>query len=108
MNQYLYRLELTRPTLLLDGPTREEASALDAHAAYVERLTRASTVLLAGRTQRPDDDAFGIVILQAESDEAAQRVMQEDPAVEQGVMRAELFPYRIAFLAERIGELAAP
>ncbi len=35
------------------------------------------------------------MIFRAASDEA-RRIVEKDPAVERGVMRAELFPYRVA------------
>jgi hypothetical protein len=37
-------------------------------------------------------------LLRAESEQAPRRLVDDDPAVAQGVMRAELFPYRIAYL----------
>jgi uncharacterized protein YciI len=58
-------------------------------------------VILAGRTLNGDDSTFGIVIFNAGSEEEARRIMESDPAVRQGVMRAELFPYRVALIAER-------
>jgi uncharacterized protein YciI len=38
------------------------------------------------------------VILRADSEEAARNVVDNDPAVERQVMRAELFPFRIALM----------
>ncbi len=57
-------------------------------------------VILAGRTLNTDESSFGIVIFQAESEKAARQVVNNDPAVRQRVMRAELYPYRIALMAQ--------
>ncbi len=38
------------------------------------------------------------MLLRAGSEEAARRLVDDDPAVSHGVMRAELFPYRVAYL----------
>ncbi|MEM7002428.1 MAG: YciI family protein [Pseudomonadota bacterium] len=100
--QYLYRLQLCRGELLTSGPTDAEAQVLQAHAAYVQHLADESTVLLAGRTQTDTPDTFGIVIFRAASRAAAQAIMQADPAVQNGVMQAQLFPYHIASLAPDI------
>jgi len=54
--------------------------------------------LLAGRTLNTGVSSFGIVILAAGSELEARRVMLGDPAVAQRVMRAELYPFRIALL----------
>jgi uncharacterized protein YciI len=39
-------------------------------------------------------------LYRVESDEAARAAVEADPAVRAGVMRAELFPYRVALLCE--------
>ncbi|MFL5803143.1 MAG: YciI family protein [Roseiflexaceae bacterium] len=55
--------------------------------------------MLAGRTLNTDPSSFGIIILRADTEATARGIMEDDPAVQQGVMRAELFPYRIALPA---------
>ncbi|HEX2501376.1 MAG TPA: YciI family protein [Methylomirabilota bacterium] len=96
MAEFLYRLQATRPAMLTEGLTPEERTAVTAHVAYLERLATAGVVLLFGRTQTSDEKTFGIVILRAGSPAEAERVMADDPTVQARVMRAELFPFRIA------------
>lgn len=55
-------------------------------------MTEEGAVLLAGRALNTDPSSFGIVILEAESEEAARELVQNDPAVKASVFRAELFP----------------
>lgn len=98
-SEYLYRVEPTRPEMLSGGPTPEEAAAVEAHFAYLERLTREGVVTLAGRTVPAGGTSFGIVLLRAAGEEEARAVMERDPAVERGVMRAELHPFRTALRA---------
>ena len=95
-SQYLYVLRPVRLAMLTAGPTPEEAVTLERHSAYLQALAESGTALLFGRTQTADAKTIGLVILAAESPGEAQRLMEEDPAVAEGVMRAELFPYRIA------------
>ncbi|MCU0521931.1 MAG: MBL fold metallo-hydrolase [Anaerolineae bacterium] len=97
--EYLYRVQPTRPAMLVDGPTPDEAGIISEHFTYLESLTEAGTVILAGRTLNTDPSSFGIVIFRADSPEQAQAVMENDPAVRQGVMQAVLFPYSVALLA---------
>jgi len=94
--QYLYKIQPTRPEMLTEGPTAEEQRAVSEHFQYLKGLTEAGVVLLAGRTLNTDSTSFGIVIFRASSDEEARGIMNADPAVRQGVMRAELYPYSIA------------
>ena len=101
MPEYLYRIQPTRLGMLTDGPTPEEAARVSEHFAYLKGLVDEGLVILAGRTLTADEDSFGIVIYRAEDESAARRIMEDDPAVRAGVMRATLFPYRIALMAER-------
>lgn len=104
MQQYLYRIQPTRPGMLAAGPTEQESRIVDEHFAYLQRLTAEGIVLMAGRTLSDDESTFGIVIFVAESEAAAAEIVRNDPAVRHGVMRAELFPYRIALWSRTVPE----
>jgi uncharacterized protein YciI len=93
---FLYRVQPVRKDLLATRPTDEESKALDEHFNYLKDLTAKGVVLLAGRTMNRDETSFGIVIFHAESEEAARKIMQGDPAVQKGIFRATLFPFQIA------------
>jgi uncharacterized protein YciI len=80
------------------GPTDEEATMLSEHFDYLKSLTKQGVVLVFGRTQNNDPSTFGITIFRAESDDMARSIMNNDPAVRKGIMRAQLFPYRVAGL----------
>lgn len=85
--------------MLTAGPTDEEARLVSEHFHYLQGLCEAGVVKLAGRTLNTDASAFGIIIFEAADEAAARSIMENDPAVKQGVMRAELYPYRIALMA---------
>ena len=93
---FLYVLKLSRTALLVEGPTDDETRILERHVAYLERLTDEGVVVLFGRTQNADESTIGLVIFEARDEDAAREVMQADPAVDEGLMTATLFPYRIA------------
>lgn len=98
-SEFLYRLTPTRPAMLTRGPTDDEAATTQRHFEYLQRLCDEGVVILAGRTLTTDASSFGIVIFRAPSEADARRIMENDPGVSEGVMNAELFPYRIALLA---------
>jgi uncharacterized protein YciI len=98
MNQYLYRIQPARLGMVTRGSTDEEATILIEHFDYLKSLTRQGVVLVFGRTQNNDSSTFGITIFRAESDDMARSIMNNDPAVKKGIMRAELFPYKVAGL----------
>ncbi len=96
---YLYRIQAVRPEMLSEGPTPEEAEIVAEHSRYLEVLAGQGKVVLYGRTQNSDPSAFGIVIFTAESEVAAREIMENDPAVLKELMNADLFPYKITYLA---------
>lgn len=101
MPQFLYKIQPVRLAMLIDGPTEREAQIVAEHFAYLSKLTEEGTVLMAGRTLNVDQDAFGIAVLVASTSAEAAAIMNSDPAVNHGVMHAELFPYRIALWSSR-------
>lgn len=96
MSDYLYVVRPTRPAMLTEGPTATEAAAVTRHLQHLRELARQGIVVLAGRTQTTDPGTFGLVVFRAGGEAAARAVVESDPAVAAGVMRAELYPYRIA------------
>ena len=98
--EFLYRVQPTRPAMLTEGLTEAEAGAAGRHFEYLKGLTERGIVVLAGRTLNSDPTSFGIVVFRAPSEGDARLIMENDPAVKNGVMRAELFPFRIALQSE--------
>jgi uncharacterized protein YciI len=98
MGQYLYRIQPTRAAMLSEGATEYESAKTSEHFSYLKELVEQGVVILAGRTLNTDPSSFGIVVFNADSDAAAQAIVDADPAVVGGVMRAALFPYRVALL----------
>lgn len=96
--QFLYLLKPTRIEMVTVGPTPEEQAIVGEHFAHLTSLTEQGVMLFVGRTQDNSPRTFGIAVFQAESEEQAQAIMKSDPAVRQGVMHAELFPFRIALV----------
>jgi uncharacterized protein len=98
--QYLYRIIPTRTNMLAEGLTPHESETMAKHFVYLQQLTRDGILILAGRTLNTDEDSFGITVIKANSEEDARTIMNNDPAVKQGVVHAKLFPYRVALISE--------
>ena len=63
---FLYKIRPSRPEMLSTGSTTEEDRIIDLHFAYLQGLTEAGVVFMAGRTLNTDPSSFGIVIFSAE------------------------------------------
>lgn len=98
--QFIYVLKLIPKLLDINNWTEREENIVDRHFSTLQELTKEGKLILAGRTLNMDEKTFGIVILEVESEEEAQQLMKNDPAVAEGVMTAELFPYRVALIRE--------
>jgi uncharacterized protein len=96
--QFLYKIQPVRPEMLTEGLTEFEAKTMSEHFERLKELMAKGVVILAGRTQNTEYSSFGIVIINAGSEEEARRIMHEDPAVKNKVVRGELYPYKIALL----------
>lgn len=96
MNEYIYRLELIERLNKDDNWTNEDNQIVDKHFNYLKELLNQNKLILAGRTT--NEDKFGIVIFEAETDEDAQEIMNNDPAILNGIMTGQLYPYRVALM----------
>ena len=99
--QYLYRVHPNRDGFLTES-TPEEDAIVGAHFHYLKDLTEQGIVLMAGRTLHTDVTSYGLVVLEADSETHARAIMENDPAVKAGVFRAELFPFSVALVSEKI------
>lgn len=75
--------------------TTENEQAMTDHFNRLKVMLAEGRLVLAGPCE---DEAFGVVIFTAESDEDAERIMNDDPAVLAGLMTAELHPFRVSLV----------
>ena len=94
--QYVYVLRLT-PRMHDQSAWTDAANGVVAqHFARLAKAADAGKVILAGRTTESLAKTFGLVIFEAENDEAAKAFMESDPTVVAGIMTATLHPYSVA------------
>jgi uncharacterized protein len=96
--QYIYVLKLLPEFLNADLWTDKEERIIDNHFAVLKMLLFEGKLILAGKTLGIDEKTFGIVILEVDSEEEANTIMSNDPAVVGGLMIAELYPYEVALM----------
>jgi uncharacterized protein YciI len=68
-----------------------------AHFARLESLFRQGVISFVGRTTDDEPSTFGVVVFEAESQDAAYFIAADDPAIQHGVMTAEVFPFEVFF-----------
>lgn len=94
--QFIYLLRVV-PKLHDESKwTEKDKAATAQHFERLKQATEKGQVILAGRSSEALDKTFGLVIFEADSEAAARKFMNEDPAVKAGVMKATLHPYSVA------------
>jgi len=79
--------------------TDEEKAVWGVHFERFQRLLAEGTIVLVGPTLGPTNT--GLAILEAPDEDAARRIMDEDPVIAGGFARGELRPFRISLLRGR-------
>jgi uncharacterized protein YciI len=69
------------------------------HFERLQRLLAEGTLILAGPTLGTVNT--GIAVIEAPDEDAARRIMEEDPAIAGGFARGELRPFRVSLLRGR-------
>jgi uncharacterized protein YciI len=77
----------------------EEERIMGAHFERLQGLYEDGTMILVGPTLGQVNT--GIAVFEAPDEEAAQRIVDDDPAVTSGLMRAELRPFQLSLLRGR-------
>lgn len=97
--QFIYVLKLVPRLLDQKNWTDQDVQIIGRHFRRLQQLRKEGKVILAGKTLDDSDSAqFGVVIFRAESEEQARKIMEEDDAVKEKIMTAQLFPFRVALI----------
>jgi len=75
--------------------TEAEKRLMDEHGRYFDEQFRAGRLLLYGPVMATGG-AFGLAVLEVDSDEDARRFGEEDPSVKAGLNRFEFYPMRVS------------
>lgn len=100
MAEFIYLLEPARAGMPKQ-PTDEERAVVREHFDHLTRMLDDGRLILAGRTLSAGS-VLGMVVFEADAEDAAKAIMAADPAVAKGVMRAALHPYRVALARGRL------
>lgn len=96
--QYIYVLKLIPSLLNESNWTKKEEDIVDKHFKKLQDLLKEEKLILAGKTVGLDEQTFGIVIIEVDSEEEALSIMNNDPTVKEEIMKAQLFEYNVALI----------
>jgi len=96
MNEYLYKLTLRSDLYDPTNWTDRENDIVQLHFRHLQDLLAQDILILAGKTDGLDPNGLGIVIFKAVDMEQATIIMNQDPAIQAGIMQGALFAYNVA------------
>ncbi len=97
--QFIYVLKLIPRLREEKNWTKEDGEIVGRHFRRLQQLHKEGRVILAGRTLNESEPSqFGVVIIVAESEAEARKMMEEDDAVKEKIMTAQLFPFSVALI----------
>lgn len=95
--EFIYVLNLAEERLHSpDGWTDKDNEIVGIHFKYITELYEKGIVKYVGRTV-DERSSFGLVVFDADSEEAARVIMDNDPALVNGVMTATLYPFKAIY-----------
>lgn len=100
--QFLYVLKPIPRLLVEDNWTEVEEKIIERHFLELQKRLADGKLILAGKTDGLDKKTIGLVIIEVDTEEEAIDMMNNDPAVKEGIMTAEIFPYRVALMAGQV------
>jgi uncharacterized protein len=97
--QFLYILSLNPKYHDLENWNEAANENMGLHFAYLKAKFEEGVMKHVGRTDLDfgNEDLHGYAVFEAETEEAALSIMNNDPAVSNGLMSAKLLPYKIVF-----------
>jgi uncharacterized protein YciI len=94
---FAYVLRLIRRESFGNLSSQEE-KIVDEHFEYLKKKLNEGKLILAGPCL---DGEFGIAIFRAASKKEAESFVKNDPAIKDGVMTAELHPFRVSLIEKQ-------
>ena len=97
--QYVYVLKLIPRLLDEKNWTEQDGRIVGQHFRRLQQLHKEGKVVVAGRTLNDSQPSqFGIVVLEVGSEAEARKIMEDDDAVKEKIMTAQLFPFTVALI----------
>ncbi len=96
MKEFVYTLTLIDRLFVEDNWTQKDEAIITRHFRNLVDLENKGILIMAGKTADLDPNTKGFVFLQAESEKEALKIMNNDPAILEGIMTGVLQEYNVA------------
>ena len=93
--QFVLLMKATGPDFAKKVEEPEGQRLVAAHFKKLQDLTEQGVCIFSGHTTNAGDSGFGIIVLRAESETAAQKIIDNDDLVRAGLIRGTVFPFQV-------------
>ena len=83
-----------------NGPRPEDMPVLQGHVKYLRDLAEQGTSLFSGHTLNQDESAFGLLVVRADSEAAARKIMEADPIIHAGLVQGTVIPFGVGTIGK--------
>jgi uncharacterized protein YciI len=93
--QFALLMKATGPEFFKKTQEPDGKQLVQRHFKKLQALTQQGVCLFSGHTLVTDESGFGIIIVRAESEAAAQKIIDDDDLVKAGLIRGTVFPFEV-------------
>lgn len=94
--EFIYKTILVDRLYKEENWTEQDEKITSDHFNYLLDLKSKNQLVLAGKTAGLDLSTYGIVVFKANNLEEAKDIMNNDPAIKNGIMKGTLHEYSLA------------
>jgi uncharacterized protein YciI len=93
--QFALLMKATGPEFARKVEEPEGQRLVTEHFKKLQTLTERGVCIFSGHTTNAGDSGFGIIVVRAESEAAAQKIIDDDDLVKAGLIRGAVFPFQV-------------
>jgi len=93
--QFALLMKVTGPEFFKKIQEPEGKQLVDKHFKKLQALTQQGVILFSGHTLVTDESGFGIIVVRADSEAEAQKIIDDDDLVKAGLVRGTVFPFQV-------------
>jgi uncharacterized protein YciI len=93
--QFALFMKATGPEFFKKTQEPEGKELVEKHFKKLQALTQQGVILFSGHTLVTDESGFGIIVVRAESQTEAQKILDDDDLVRAGLVRGTVFPFEV-------------
>jgi uncharacterized protein YciI len=102
---FAFVYKVSSQELRKSGPRPEDMPAFQGHVKYLRTLAEQGTSLFSGHTLNNDESSFGLLVVRADSEAAARKIMEADPIIQAGLLQGTVIPFGIGTIGKDVSAL---